>query len=180
MNHRTLLCAAAVLAALTAIGSYTAKPLWAQVKAALVQNIDEPGRNPFHADRSFTSNEPSPGLSCVNNICRNFYGVVPSGKRLVITNVTGEVYVDAPGTIVNVTLYDSNTVSPLATTLIPSTPQSGVIFGSNSIGVSASVLAYFDAGTQPTVQVYTTSPISQAGFIGASEISIAGYYVSVP
>ena len=144
-----------------------------------MENIDEPGRNPFHADRSFTSNEPSPGLSCINNFCRNFYGVVPTGKRLVITNVTGVIFVDTPGTIVDVLLYDSNSVSPLGTTLIPTSPQ-GSVFSSNAIGVNAAVLAYFDAGTQPTIEVHTTNPISQAGFIGTSEIALSGYYINLP
>ena len=180
MNRRTLAGMAAGMAGLSVIGSYTAKPLWAQIKAALVENIDEPGRNPFHADRSFTSNEPSPGLSCINNFCTITYGVVPGGKRLVITNVTGTLFVDTPGSVVSVSLYDSNSVNPLSTTLVPVSTQAGTAFSSNVIGVNAAVLAYFDAGNQPTIVVHTTAPISQAGFVGTSEIALSGYYINLP
>ena len=179
MNRRNLLYITAGMAVLASIGSFTAKPLWAQIKAALVENIDEPGRNPFHANRSFTSNLPSPGLECVNNNCTITYGAVPSGKRLVITNVTGSLFVDTPGSVVSVSLYDSNSNDALASTLIPASPA-GTVYSSNIIGVNAAVLAYFDAGNEPTVVVSTTTSISQAGFVGTSQIALSGYYINLP
>ncbi|MBV8728955.1 MAG: hypothetical protein JO336_04010 [Acidobacteriia bacterium] len=42
-----LLTLGGAAALLAVVGHYYAKPLMAQVRAALVQNVDEPGRNPF-------------------------------------------------------------------------------------------------------------------------------------
>jgi hypothetical protein len=42
-----LITLAATAALLAVLGHFYAKPLMAQVRAALTQNIDEPGRNPY-------------------------------------------------------------------------------------------------------------------------------------
>jgi len=73
------------LAALTAVGSYTAKPLLAQIKAALVENIDEPGRNPYSS--TVAVNPGKCGVSSTG--CVLFFVAVPAGKRLVVTNIIG-------------------------------------------------------------------------------------------
>jgi hypothetical protein len=71
-RYKSYLWMAAGLTALTAVASHTAKPLWAQVKAAMVQNIDDPGRNPYWSQQVFSSldpvSTPVDSLSC----CRGF------------------------------------------------------------------------------------------------------------
>ena len=64
---------AAALVLLAVVGKFYAKPVLADVRAALVQNTDEPGRNVFALQGSnFTVNP-------------YFYSVtVPAGKRYVI------------------------------------------------------------------------------------------------
>jgi hypothetical protein len=86
------------LAALTLIGSYTAKPLWAQIKSALVQNIDEPGRNPY-SSTVFLS-KAFPADNCVAAVCDALFNTVPVGKRLVATNVSGNIFLQTPGVVV--------------------------------------------------------------------------------
>ncbi len=51
---------AAGVAALTVVGAFTAKPLLAQIKAALVQNVDEPGRIPYQSSAVFAQGSPGP------------------------------------------------------------------------------------------------------------------------
>ena len=68
---------AGALALLAMLGHFYAKPLLAQVRAALVQNIDEPGRHPYQATVILDSAvNPFP-----------FFPDVPVGQRLVIEQI---------------------------------------------------------------------------------------------
>ena len=99
------------LAALAVVGAFTAKPLLAQIKAAFVQNVDEPGRNPFHVVRYFGLS--SSGFQCdSNNTCTASFGVVPTGKRLVVTNVSGLVFAATPGVVAYAEIYVTPTRGP--------------------------------------------------------------------
>lgn len=51
------------------------------VRAALVENVDEPGRHPY-VENSV----------CVSGNCTLTFSVVPSGERLVVTSVSAESY----------------------------------------------------------------------------------------
>lgn len=82
MRNRLLLGAAA-LALLGALGHFGAKPLLAQIRAALVKNIDEPGRTPYQSSRSCST----PG----NKVCSADMIAVPAGKRLVIQHLSALV-----------------------------------------------------------------------------------------
>jgi len=87
-----LLTLAGTLATLAVLGHFYAKPLLAQVRAALVQDRDQPARQPFAAtfplrfgvfdDVFFLDKQTTGTLS----------NVVPAGKRLVITHVWGTVF----------------------------------------------------------------------------------------
>jgi hypothetical protein len=80
MNQRNSYVWAAVgLAALSVlVGGFTAKPLLAQIRAALVQNRDEPARQPFHL---VTQDSQA-------------HWLVPNGKRYVIEQYSMECLVD--------------------------------------------------------------------------------------
>lgn len=82
MRNRSLFGAAA-LASLIALGQFGAKPLIAQIRAALVKNIDEPGRTPYQSSQSCST----PG----NTVCGADMMPVPAGKRLVIQHLSGVV-----------------------------------------------------------------------------------------
>jgi hypothetical protein len=69
-----LLSVAGALALLAVLGHFYAKPLLAQVRAALIQNIDEPARNPI-------------GFSDNNAGAEDFWKV-PAAKRYVIEQYT--------------------------------------------------------------------------------------------
>jgi hypothetical protein len=78
-----LLMGAAALALLGALGHFGAKPLLAQIRAALIKNIDEPGRTPYQSSQSCNT----PG----NTLCSADFTPVPAGKRLVIQHLSGLV-----------------------------------------------------------------------------------------
>jgi hypothetical protein len=162
-------------------GGFTAKPLLAQIKAAFVENVDEPGRNPFHLNNYLAPNLSSTGVQCnANNICTAFYGVVPAGKRLVITNVSGLIFVATPGVVAYAQIYDSVSGDPLSYTYMPTVLQTGTVSGSNMIGLNVPLLAYFNPGDQPTIVFQTTTPVSIASALPPSGISVSGYYVNLP
>ena len=74
-----LLTFAGALALLAVLGHFYGKPLVAQVRAALIQNVDEPGRNPL--DLRVDGN----GFATVS---------IPAGKRYVIEAFSGDCSVD--------------------------------------------------------------------------------------
>jgi hypothetical protein len=76
-----LLTFAGALALLAVLGHFYAKPLLAQVRAALVQNVDEPGRNPIPL-----------GYQAVTSSGANFS--VPAGKRYVIEAFAANCFLD--------------------------------------------------------------------------------------
>jgi hypothetical protein len=76
-----LLTLAAALALLAVLGHFYAKPLLAQVRAALVKNLDEPGRNPYA--QNVRGDSTAGG-------CQSATITVPANRRLVIENVTFE------------------------------------------------------------------------------------------
>ena len=172
---------AASVAALGIVSAFTAKPLLAQIKAAFVENVDEPGRNPFHMNNYLAPNLSSTGVQCsANNICSASYGVVPAGKRLVVTNVSGLLFVATPGVVAYAQIYDSVSNDPLSITYMPTVLQTGTVSGSNMIGLNVPLLVYFNPGEQPTVVFQTTTPVSSASALPPSAISVSGYYVNLP
>lgn len=72
MKNR-LLTFAGALALLAVLGKFYAPPLMGQVRAAMVQDVDQPARSPFQASVAIN----------INNF--TFTNVpIPSGKRLVV------------------------------------------------------------------------------------------------
>jgi len=161
-----------VLAAV--VSGIAAAPAVAQlVKAALVQNVDEPGRNPFQVDLPIGSTAPGCGVSlCSIPIPGGF--TVPSGKRLVITNITGQVFT-TNGNVAGATLI---TVVPPSTGVTSVTlPISVAFLGGTDYTISFDMAmhSYFESG-QTFQLILTTSgtfPVTNRA------IRFSGYYVNL-
>jgi len=82
MKNR-LLMGAAALALLGTLGHFGAKPLLAQIRAALVKNIDERGRSPYMVQTECHS------AGQVIAFCQASFPVVPANKRFVVEYVSG-------------------------------------------------------------------------------------------
>jgi hypothetical protein len=169
---------AAGVSALTVVGSFTAKPLLAQIKAAMVQNVDEPARNPYQDGAAF-----SQGSGCSGTFCNVYFATVPAGKRLVITNITGVVYVASPGVLQPLTLVHDGAPAPAVP--IPTVQQAGIFPGPSGqaegiFDVNAPVRIYFDSGTAPHVIASASGSIAVDTGYTASQIFLSGYYVSIP
>ena len=83
MKNR-MMTLAGTLPLLAVLGNLSVPPLLAQVRPALVKNVDEPGRSPYQV-------LPVSSTDCGTYTYLNF-PAVPSGKRLVITFASGVVY----------------------------------------------------------------------------------------
>ena len=126
------------------VSGITAGPaIAAAVKAALIQNVDEPGRTPYSARVSCTAS----GGSCFASAS----APVPAGYRLVIEYVSAGW--NSPGTFLElelVSLDAGNAFSPVAylpPTLLPSTG------GNNGYVANQSLRAYVEAGSTPSVSI---------------------------
>jgi hypothetical protein len=144
--------------------------LAAAIKAALVQNVDEPGRTPY---QSTTSPTCKPGQACNINL-----SIVPAGKRLIATNLSGQVSVPSTTRLVSVVLHLSTeiftegSVSPrfFAPTILQF-PGDATLFAGYI--VNANVQMYFDAGTTPAVQLFS----DVNGFSESDYFTLTGYLV---
>jgi hypothetical protein len=83
MKNR-LLQFAGVLAILAVLGKFYAVPLIAQIRAALVKNVDEPGRSPYQQGTQCSSS---------NGGCDAIFAAVPGNKRLVLQTVSAQAQV---------------------------------------------------------------------------------------
>ena len=147
-------CALVVIVA----GAFTAGPAIAQaVRAALVSNVDDPGRIPYQA-QTFCS--IAAGTNCELGLPN-----VPPGKRLVITNVSGYVQTNEPGgSLVLAYIQSAAGIIPLPTTFQGSVGASYFVF-------NQPVLGFYDAGTSPTVGV----SVAAVGSSSVGRFRLSGY-----
>lgn len=154
-RRKNLVWAAAVVTAVAVIGMLTSKPVLAQIKAALVANVDAPGRIPYQ------------GVVVVRtDTCCYSLPPVPSGKRLVMTNVAGSMKLNPPGVLASVDLVNQQTgaqVSNAAT-------LAGTFAGQNVFGLNAPMQLVADSGQ--TIQM-TISALASTPSIGI--FTVSGY-----
>ena len=158
----------ATLAMTAAVLCLATPPALAQ-RAALVQSVDEPGRNPYQETLS--------DLGCRNTtVCSFNFSTVPAGKRLVVTHIAG--YVDtAAGTLPNGFFQSSFGGSGYATL-----PFTGVRGPNSALGVrifiNHEVLAFFGAGESPRGVYHVNG--SGDTMSGGALMMVTGYLVNVP
>ena len=109
------------------------------VRAALVQNVDEPGRNAY-----------SESASCFSFGCLAIFSPVPAGKRLVVTFINGQVGSGSLTLDLGGHRTDNNVRAFLATSNL----------------INAPTLAYFDAGEAPYITANAPGNFTQATLSG--------------
>ncbi|HUJ50422.1 MAG TPA: hypothetical protein VLW25_09485 [Bryobacteraceae bacterium] len=126
------------------------------VRAALVRNQDEPGRNPYFETRGDSV--------CASGACSLTFSAVPAGQRLVVTFVS--------------TGYSS--FAPPPSFVILETPNKHVQWfqtfqtDSTSSYMSSPVVAYYEAGETPVLLCGVAG--GSSGLSG----TLSGYYISLP
>jgi hypothetical protein len=138
-----------------------------------VRNVsdDEPGRNPFQQD--FVVGSTAPGCNTTScSIPGSF--VVPNGKRLVITNVTGQVFAtNGPSAGASLTTIAAGG-GGVATLSLPSTVefQGGSTY---AINFNLPLLTYLEAGQTVQFVLGTNGTFP----VGNRSVRISGYYVTL-
>jgi hypothetical protein len=164
LQNRLTLAFGTVLS-LAVLGHFYSKPLMAQVRAALVQSVDEPGRNPFQDKELFSCTVGS-------TFCNGDFTIVPAGKRLVVTSVSA--FVDSTGTAPNCNLGSSSGTVAFFTGV-----RGPVGSGSSRYFVNQPLQAYFNTGEIPHLfcGLNSTPDTFTSGFASAV---LTGYYISLP
>lgn len=153
-----------MLALMAVLGRFYAAPLIAQVRAAIVQDRDSVARN-FYQEVESCFNVPNP--------CVIPFATVPAGKRLIVKQVSTLVTLPAPGTLADVELRGANGSGVFQ--FIPIVAAPGNFGGQFQYTAHAEVLASFEAGQTPNVDIFVAS---NANFTGLA--SISGYMIDIP
>lgn len=151
-----ILTFAGALALLAVLGHFYGKPLVAQVRAALIQNVDEPGRNPLILAVSGNS------LATVS---------VPVGKRYVIEAFSAICGLDKGSSLKTVEVGTANGSGAHAFT--PGFPRSPDVFVDNW---AASGLTRLYAEPGSTIVLVADSPSSAI----SCNFSLSGYVINLP
>jgi hypothetical protein len=152
-----------------AVCTLAAPPALAQARAALVQSVDEPARNPYQETLSNTTCRTT-------TVCAFDFTTIPAGKRLVLTHISG--YVDtAGGTLPNVFVSSSFGGSQYATLALTGVrgPTSGL---GTRIFINHNVLAYYGAG-ESVRGVYHVNGTGDT-MSGGALLTLTGYFINVP
>jgi hypothetical protein len=139
-----LLTLAAGLALIAMAGKFFAVPLLAQVRAALVQNVDDPGRIAYQSTAFGTNSEGT----CSGNVCVFLWPPVPANHRLVAQHIQAA------------NPLTSLSPAPGFQVFLAGGTSAGTSFYAPSLGVQSifdqPTLAYYDAGSVPQADVFTS------------------------
>ena len=161
MRNRLLLGAAA-LASLIALGHFAAKPLLAQIRAALIKNIDERGRSPYMVNANCSANATE---------CDASFPAVPANKRFVVEYANGHFI--APSGQFSVAF-----LSPEGATdsLVLLTHLEATNLGYDSYTISMPAVFYYESGFAPSWHIFVNKP-GPSGFEGY--LTLSGYLVDL-
>lgn len=146
-------------------GIFTAGPAIAQaVRAALVQNLDEPGRNPFAFSQAFST---SP---------RAMWNI-PAGKRYVAEQFTAECLLDSAYSLTSVQLSSFTNGTPVKVAAVPHF-QVAVVQGIYSWIGTGTARLYADPGSTLEIALTTSGGLQVQP--GACTFSVSGYIINNP
>ena len=155
---------------LVSVCSLAAGTASAQTRAALVKNVDEPGRTPYQTMVDFDPNPPV----CSGAICIIRFPAVPAGKRLVVEHVSVLVGVSGGGQPSFLAFGDFAVVNSNNIAIItPVFANTGINMGGVMFwALDRPVRVYFEAGAVPKLKlILSTNP----AFVG--EASVVGYLI---
>lgn len=174
MNSK-LLCHVAAAVSAIVFNLALVAPAHAQTKAALVQNVDEPGRSPYQ--ELVYANSDSVLWT---------FSAVPAGMRLVVThaNVTIETICNTPpGTIPRVFLraLSSNNINVAPLLTLP-VERGTVVANRCQMIADRDIVAYFGPGEKPRIDsnLYIGTSESADVFLGTFPALLSGYYIRLP
>ncbi len=166
MKRKWLIVVGVVLAGVVGAERY-GRPVMAQVRAALVQNVDEPGRNPF----AFSETASGDGGAVFN---------VPAGKRYVVQQFSeacqrnrgtpAVVFLSGRTNSTSVFLFAPATVTPNGTS-----PNGASSYLYSATGTTP---LYADPGS--TLQIAIETDILSSTELASCSFSVSGYVINNP
>jgi len=166
MKRSELIAAAAIATALV-VGAASVEPLMAQIRAALVKDVDNGARQPFGVqalDFSFTATGGSADAL-----------TVPAGKRAVIEHVSCVDFLDASNNWVRMEmLFTSNGIGSRLQ-FVHERVGTSFSAGTDVWSFSQPVRAYADPGTTVSIAASRRLTSGLAGF----ECYLSGHYVDL-
>jgi hypothetical protein len=141
----------------------------AQPKPALVQNIDEPGRNPYQQGMNFLAS----GTTCGSLSCIATFPAVPPGKRLVLTYVSALYGLSANA--ISAFIQVGKTGDTDRILFLPAVTANPAGSGA-SYTAAGPVTFYYEPGDTPTVTVDGQN----INFGSTVYVTLVGYLVSLP
>lgn len=169
---QTVVLGSCILLSLVTLGKVFERPLLAQIRAALTQNIDEPGRNPYQESYFSYLND----CAAASKFCNFNFSVVPAGKRLVITHVSA--YVDIQnGQLPNCNIQSNFGGSQYAVAFFTGV-RGPTSTGSTRIFINQDLQMYLGPGETPHAFCGLVS--TSDTFAGAGNMELSGYFIQNP
>ena len=167
MKHRVMTMAGA-FALLAVLGKFYAIPAVAQaIRAAVVKNIDEPGRNKYQATVQCTG-----AIFGHYDFCQAYGTPVPAGSRLVVQNVDLNVIYESPNARLSSVLLSTD-----ATHTHNLNGGSLTFDGfTNSYSLNANLVDYVEAGQTPSLQFTLAGDTSGGSILFGS---VTGHLVNL-
>lgn len=168
------------LSAMDLGGSLLSNDAVAAVRPVFTENVDEPGRVPY---QSFLQATRGAGSACGVNYCNFSLPVVPANKRLVITNISFTISLEAAAVVQNLRLavLDSsfNTLSQFMVPFNPNAyPADSISSGNPRRYVGNEQLKlYVEAGQTPSISFHTTGGALNTGW--PNQFLVTGYLVDL-
>jgi hypothetical protein len=145
-----------------------APQLSAQVRAAVVKNVDEPGRSPYQAVQTSFNNCGVYGWA--------YFPAVPAGKRLVVTHASGQFQLTT-SSIVRARLLSVPSTATSSCAVISGVPFAllpPIDFSSLIASFAGPTQFYVEEGAIPAIFVQSPFDLS-AGKV--ADFSIQGYLI---
>jgi hypothetical protein len=171
-----VLTAAAAFVAAGVLFTWGGREAAAQIRAALVKNVDEPGRTPYQTTSGVV------GGGCFTGSCANISGdanavmfdlpPIPAGKRWVVNMASGG-FTEGTGRVTQIELRDGRgfIVFDNLKWIFSGPYGLGTVF--NSVNFSEQLFVTFDPGETPTVRVSTSTPSVANYFV----LTFSGYLI---
>ncbi len=165
---RRLVVVASILLIVASIVTITRSDVVAQIRAALVKNVDQPGRTPYQQSVEF-----DPASGSFTRFYLVTFPAVPAGKRLVVEHVSAMIGVTAGGQPDFLAFGDFYTLNTNNIALV------NPVWTSKSTAVGPywmadrDVLVYYEPGVTPKIKIGSSTDFSHANSI----LNVHGYLI---
>lgn len=168
-NVKVRLGAIAVIAGFVVLGMILAKPTVAQLRAALVKDLNNAAYQPFAADPG-TKTFAAGSVGLTQDLI-----TVPAGKRAVIEHFSGLTALESTNSFIRFVIVYTSGGSQHRHEVVPVKVGGSFVAGIDILTFSQPVRAYADPGT--TIMVLADRRSS--GGYASVECHLSGYFVDI-